>query len=679
MRTCHKIVLSILAVIIIILAIVPPIGRSYVEKNSKELIGRQVKIDKLKINYLALSVDIQGFTLYENNAVDTFVSFDQLFINFNLLPLIGGKYSFSEIKLVKPMVNIVQNGSLFNFSDLISSNDSEKVEEPKDTTKKDLRFSVKNIQLQNGEIVYEDKVIDNIINLKNLNLNVPEIAWDSKQSNMGINFRLGEQGDVSISALVDNASSTYNVNLKTASIDLSPFTNYLKSFVDIRELGGYFSSDLTVKGNIEQITDLNVTGSVSLDEFKIIDSYQQAIVGFDSWEVGIKDIDLSQSSFNLSYAVLDSLTSNVVLDKGTSNIAQFIAPLSDTTATGQETVEESINTTPVDSTIVQPTLSWSVDSFVINSASLFFTDNSLNRQFNYKFDKFNLKLLDVTSTASSVPVFFAARLNENGKFSGEGTFNMVDFLDIDFKANLSNLDLLSFSPYSEYFIASPITQGTFNYDMSFKSTQTSLLNNNQVKISGLEFGDRTSDTTATKLPLRLALYVIKDRDNNITIDLPVEGDPSSPQFSFTKVLWKTVVNFITKAATEPFNMLGNLVGVSPDKIKTIPYSYLQDSLSIEQREILDKIAEIAINKSDLKFVIVQYVNIEAEKAAMNEVDTTTAEAKLNTLIENRNAAILNYLLIDKGLSEEIIEVRSADLKNLPEELKKPEFKVDVRL
>lgn len=86
---------------------------------------------------------------------------------------------------------------------------------------------------------------------------------------------------------------------------------------------------------------------------------------------------------------------------------------------------------------------------------------------------------------------------------------------------MKRLDLLSFSPYSEYYIASPITQGWFNYDLGLKISSTKLTNTNNVKVDELEFGKRTKDTTAMKVPVRLSLYLMKDANDRIAFDLPV--------------------------------------------------------------------------------------------------------------------------------------------------------------
>ncbi|MBP5474420.1 MAG: hypothetical protein J6X92_06675, partial [Bacteroidales bacterium] len=99
MKAWHKAAISVLATIIVILLIAPPIGKRYFVNNSEKLIGRKVDIGKLHINFLNLAINIKDFKLYEKDKTNSFVSFDQLFINYDLPPLIKRKYAVSELKL----------------------------------------------------------------------------------------------------------------------------------------------------------------------------------------------------------------------------------------------------------------------------------------------------------------------------------------------------------------------------------------------------------------------------------------------------------------------------------------------------------------------------------------------------------------------------------------------------
>ena len=49
--------------------------------------------------------------------------------------------------------------------------------------------------------------------MKKLNLKLPLIAWNNDQSNMGVDFTMGEKGQVNVQATVDNLKKKYQIDL----------------------------------------------------------------------------------------------------------------------------------------------------------------------------------------------------------------------------------------------------------------------------------------------------------------------------------------------------------------------------------------------------------------------------------------------------------------------------------
>ena len=70
--------------------------------------------------------------------------------------------------------------------------------------------------------------------------------------------------------------------------------------------------------------------------------------------------------------------------------------------------------------------------------------------------------------------------------------------------------------------------------------------------------NRKSD--ATKLPVLLAVALLKDRNGVIDINLPIGGSLDDPQFSVGGIVWQIIVNILAKAVTAPFALLGSVFG-----------------------------------------------------------------------------------------------------------------------
>lgn len=78
----------LLGIIFLTLIIAPSIVKQQMVKRSKDLIGRQISLSKLKVNYLTSTIRIIDFNMLEADEEEVFVSFDTLLVNLAPLKLI---------------------------------------------------------------------------------------------------------------------------------------------------------------------------------------------------------------------------------------------------------------------------------------------------------------------------------------------------------------------------------------------------------------------------------------------------------------------------------------------------------------------------------------------------------------------------------------------------------------
>ena len=85
----------------------------------------------------------------------------------------------------------------------------------------------------------------------------------------------------------------------------------------------------------------------------------------------------------------------------------------------------------------------------------------------------------------------------------------------------------------------------------------------------LTFGEHVDSPTATKLPMLLAVALLKDRNGVIDLDLPISGSLDDPKFSIGGlIIVQIIVNLITKIVTAPFALLGALAGGTASSSRT---------------------------------------------------------------------------------------------------------------
>ncbi len=723
----HYIIGGLSFVIFLALFFLSTIIKNYLVKNSEELVGRKLDLKELHINYFKVQITARDFTLFEENKKDTFVYFKELLINYDPWKMLSNEYAVSQIRLVNPYIFIKQNGAQFNFDDLIPPADTTLIEEKTDTLQlaenENVKFSIRNIDLQKGEFHYYDQQIDNLLNFDDLNLNLPLIAWDSKSSEMGVQFSIGKNGRVKVDAEINQQKAEYNVNFGTSNIQLNAFTNYLKDYMNIDSFNGLLQTDIKIKGSIEQTDKILVSGTVAVDSFSMIDNNGASIFSAHQLFTKLDSIDLEKSRYIINNITVDKPEISAILNKDKSNWEYFFNPvLSDTI----ETAQEDSTTTPVAN---PSSLFYRIDTVSVTNGLIAFTDNTLNRAFSYNIKNIDVNLNTITEQNDAIPVNWSMKFNNEGQFSGESHFSIQNPQNFFYDGAITNLDLHSFSPYTEYYLAYPIVSGLFNYDADIKMNPQKLANNNHLLVKQMEFGKRTKDSTASKLPVKLALYLIKDAQNNVEFELPVTGNPSEPGFKAGPVIWKTFSKFITKTATQPFSSLARLVGTQPEELEMVPFEYTQDSISDNQRKVLDKIAEILTKKEELIFSFRQEVVMkeEMEQLALKKVksqyitekpslkitnwqkvqdkdekfklylakllpDGTSLSVKeqclkivpkeelqlaFNDLYTKRNNLLKAYMFETKACNPTSIKLLNVDFNNMPAELNNPEFRVEV--
>jgi outer membrane protein OmpA-like peptidoglycan-associated protein len=168
------------------------------------------------------------------------------------------------------------------------------------------------------------------------------------------------------------------------------------------------------------------------------------------------------------------------------------------------------------------------------------------------------------------------------------------------KATFRNVELTSMTPYSAKFAGYRIASGKLDADLEYFIQQRQLKGDNKIIIDQLTLGERVESPTATKLPLELAIALLKDADGKIDLGLPVSGSLDDPQFSIGGLVWKVLVNVLTKIVTAPFRALGALLGVESSQLEGISFDPGSDALLPPEKAKLGQVATALDKRPQLK-------------------------------------------------------------------------------
>ena len=123
---------------------------------------------------------------------------------------------------------------------------------------------------------------------------------------------------------------------------------------------------------------------------------------------------------------------------------------------------------------------------------------------------------------------------------------------------------------------------------------------------------RSDSPDATKLPVLLAVALLKDRHGVIDINLPVSGSLNDPQFSIGGIIWKVILNLLGKALTAPFALLA---GAGSDDLSLVEFKPGTPVINAAGGSAIDKVAKALAERPALKMTVTGAADPAAEREA----------------------------------------------------------------
>lgn len=189
----------------------------------------------------------------------------------------------------------------------------------------------------------------------------------------------------------------------------------------------------------------------------------------------------------------------------------------------------------------------------------------------------------------------------------------ADPLALNIRAKATDLELAPLSPYAGKYAGYAIERGKLSMDVSYVITPDGKLEaKNQVILNQLTFGERIESPSATKLPVLLAVALLKDRHGVIDINLPISGSLNDPQFSVGGIIVKVIFNLIAKALTAPFTLL---FGGGSEDLSQVAFKLGVPVMTESGVAALDKVAQALIDRPSLKMTVTGAADPAAEREA----------------------------------------------------------------
>ncbi|SFG90412.1 DUF748 domain-containing protein [Neptunomonas qingdaonensis] len=252
-------------------------------------------------------------------------------------------------------------------------------------------------------------------------------------------------------------------------------------------------------------------------------------------------------------------------------------------------------------------------------------DYSVKPAFKSVLDIQELTVEKVDSAKAELSPFkLQATINTHAKLTASGKMNLLGGTrNGNWKLDIKNAELPVVSPYAGKYVGYFLQSGQMDFSSSGTLKEGVLAGKNRIKLNRLEV--QPAQTQATdefnsklSMPLGTAISVLQDSDDNIKLDLPVEGSLDDPQFGYqdivnrlaTKGLKKAAFSFLTKAL-QPYGALISIASTAIDANKSgafitlapVNFTAGTSTVAADMSGYLGKIAEMMSSRKALRLNI----------------------------------------------------------------------------
>ena len=397
--------------------------------------------------------------------------------------------------------------------------------------------------------------------------------------------------------------------LDSQDIELVPFQNYMGEKVNLLLTGGQIGSkgELSFNTVADGGTRVNYQGSMRIADFGSVEKDgAQDLLKWKSLDLDAIQFDSEPFQLRIGEITLADFYSRLILGAdGKMNLQKLtVQPEEKKDEAGaQAQPAEKPAPAPPDSTTSPKAVS--IGKINLQSGNINFSDFFVKP--NYSANLTSVEgVISELKPETPGDIDLKAKLDESAPVDIKGKINPLSkdlFLDIT--ADAREIELSPMTPYSAKYVGYGIEKGKLSFNVKYKLENRKLSAQNKIILNQLTFGEKIESPTATKLPVLLAVALLKDRNGVIDVDLPISGSLDDPQFSVGGIVLRIIINIITKAVTAPFSLIASAFGGggSGEELSYIEFADGRATLEPSQREKIATLAKALNNRPALNLEI----------------------------------------------------------------------------
>jgi hypothetical protein len=543
---------------------------------------------------------------------------------------------------------VIHEDTVFNFTDLLAfhaGSPERGDEDEKSEEKEPFKYHLHDIEMTRADFRYENRNIGDTLELEDISFAIPYVGWDQdEKSEAGLRFNLERDGYLEAMINMNPVEGDFDMNLRLERLYLDGLKKLAGTYANIGDLEGVLRTRIEVLGNFNSPEQSVVAGELELSELSVSDHEMQKVLGMQSFRLKIRQADPFRKRFLVDSLVLDRPYLYFELKDSTSNLAGMLRNATkDTTLNGSGEQGQAADTLPKPAAAAD-TLYYAVQSFRLQEGTIDYRDNTTGEPFDYHLSRLSIQTDSIRSSSHWISIYTDMLLNERGTLVAEAGFEPLAPSNFSLDYTITDFQLSDLNIYSRHFVGFPVLYGEMFYRGHTEVRNKELVSDNHLIMDHVELGDKRGGLM--DLPLKLALYILKDRNDVIDLEIPVRGRTDDPKVSVGQIVWNTLKNLIVRTATAPYDYLAGLLGVNPDDVSSIGFGYADTTLTDHRKRQLETLLELEAVKPSLEIELVYYNDTEREKQeilmAETGLDSTAFAAMDSTMLAPFNPDSLLY-------------------------------------
>ena len=426
---------------------------------------------------------------------------------------------------------------------------------------------------------------------------------------------LDSGGRLALQGTAIPADSAFSGKITLTDLNLAALQPYVGTYTQMTLLSGVLTTELDAEFKPESQT---LSGNLDCTKLHTVDNaLREDLVKWDR-------LKLSGVEFRSATATGAS-SLRIASIQARSPYLRFIIAPDQTTNIGKvlarpDTAPGTVQTVRgvTEPTGPQAPMAISIGKVTVENGSANFADFWITPNYAVSVQQLGGSISGLSSRKDS-----RAKLALNGKIDRYAPVDIAGELNqlsaslfTDIRVKFDGVELTSVTPYSGRFAGYRIEKGKLSVDVRYLVENRQLNAEQRFIVDQLTLGERVDSPDAVKLPLRLAVALLKDRNGVIDLGLPITGSLDDPKFRLGPIIWKAFVGLLANVATSPFKLLGGMFG-GGEEVNLIDFEPGEATLDAAATEKLAALSKALRERPQLELEVPAVYAPDADVAVLS--------------------------------------------------------------